>query len=117
SLDVRAGEVLGLAGLMGAGRSRLLRTIFGADVRDGGSVEVRADGGWREVRDVAGAIAAGVGLVPEDRRALGLVLTSTVADNIGLRTPPEARRWGFLSPRVLREVAESAITALRIKAR
>jgi len=116
SLELRAGEVLGLAGLMGSGRSRLLRTIFGADARDGGSVEVRAAEAWREVHDVADAIESGLGLVPEDRRALGLVLTATVGDNVGLRTPRNARRWGFLSGRVLRAVAEKAISALRIKA-
>ena len=117
TLDVRAGEVVGLAGLMGSGRSRALRTIFGADGRDAGTVEVRADEGWRGVHDVAGAIAAGLGLVPEDRRALGLVFTATVCDNIGLRTPPDARRRGFLRPGVLRAVAEAAVATLRIKTR
>jgi ABC-type sugar transport system ATPase subunit len=117
ALEVRPGEVVGLAGLMGSGRSRLLRTIFGADPRERGSVEVRTDGGWRDVPGVAGAIALGLGLVPEDRRALGLVLTASVAENIGLRTPPSARRWGFLLRRSLRAAAESAMEALRIKAR
>jgi ribose transport system ATP-binding protein len=117
SLDVRAGEVVGLAGLMGAGRSRTLRTIFGADRRDGGTVEVRADGRWQPVEDVAGAIALGVGLVPEDRRALGLVLTATVGDNVGLRTPRGARTWGFLRRRIVRAAAEAAIRVLRIKTR
>ena len=102
---------------MGAGRSRALRTIFGADGRDAGTVEVRTPDGWRGVDDVAGAIAAGVGLVPEDRRALGLVFTATVCDNIGLRTPPDGRRWGFLRPGVLRAVAETARATLRIKSR
>jgi len=85
SLEVRAGEVLGLAGLMGSGRSRLLRTIFGADARTAGTVEVRADDdGWREVHEVADAIAAGLGLVPEDRQHGGLWLEASVADNLAL---------------------------------
>ena len=117
TLDVREGEVVGLAGLMGSGRSRALRTIFGADRRHAGTVEVRTAEGWRGVHDVAGAIAAGVGLVPEDRRALGLVFTATVCDNIGLRTPPDGRGWGFLRRRVLRTIAEAALATLRIKAR
>jgi ABC-type sugar transport system ATPase subunit len=117
SLEVSAGEIVGLAGLMGSGRSRTLRTIFGADRRDAGTVEVVAADGWRGVDDVAGAIAAGVGLVPEDRRTLGLVFTATVCDNVGLRTPPDGRRWGFLRYRVLRAVAEAALATLRIKAR
>ena len=117
SLAVTAGEIVGLAGLMGSGRSRALRTIFGADRRDAGTVEVLTADGWRGVYDVAGAIAAGVGLVPEDRRALGLVFTATVCDNVGLRTPPDGRRWGLLRYRVLRAVAEAAVATLRIKAR
>ena len=117
TLEVREGEVVGLAGLMGSGRSRALRTIFGADARDAGTVEVRGPDGWRGVRDVAGAIAAGLGLVPEDRRGLGLVFTATVADNIGLRTPKGGSRWGLLRWRVLRAVAEGAVEALRIKTR
>jgi ABC-type sugar transport system ATPase subunit len=117
SLDLHAGEVVGLAGLMGSGRSRTLRTIFGADPRDRGVVEVRAEGSWRRVDDVPGAIALGLGLVPEDRRALGLVLTATVAENISLRTAPDARRFGFLRKGALRAVAEAAMAALRIKAR
>ena len=117
SLEVREGEVVGLAGLMGSGRSRTLRAIFGADRRDAGTVEVRTAGGWHPVRDVAGAIALGMGLVPEDRRALGLVLTASVLDNIGLRTPRGARRWGFLRARAIREVALAAMARLRIKAR
>jgi ABC-type sugar transport system ATPase subunit len=117
TLDVREGEVVGLAGLMGSGRSRALRTIFGADRRTAGTVDVRAADGWRGVHDVAGAIAAGMGLVPEDRRALGLVFTATVCDNIGLRTPPGGRRWGFLRQGVLRAVAEAAVATLRVKAR
>jgi ABC-type sugar transport system ATPase subunit len=117
TLDVREGEVVGLAGLMGSGRSRALRTIFGADRRTAGMVEVRTADGWRGVHDVASAIAAGLGLVPEDRRALGLVFTATVCDNVGLRTPPDGRRWGLLRYRVLRAVAEAALATLRIKAR
>jgi ABC-type sugar transport system ATPase subunit len=116
SLDVRAGEIVGLAGLVGAGRSRMLRTAFGADRADRGEVRVRsADGSWRRLGTVRSAIAAGVGLVPEDRRALGLVATASVADNIGLVTPPGTRRFGLLRRGLLREFARRAVEALRIK--
>ena len=118
SLDVRAGEIVGLAGLVGAGRSRALRTVFGADRADEGSVRVRtADRGWRSIGTLRDAIAAGVGLVPEDRRALGLVGTASVADNIGLVTPPGTRRFGLLRRGRLREFARRAVETLRIKTR
>ena len=118
SLAVRAGEIVGLAGLVGAGRSRLLRTVFGADRADEGEVRVRAaDGSWRRLGTLRDAIAAGVGLVPEDRRALGLVLVASVADNIGLVTPPGARRFGLLRRGLLRELARRAVETLRIKTR
>ena len=118
SLEVRAGEIVGLAGLVGAGRSRMLRTVFGADRPDRGEVRVRAaDGSWRRLGRLRDAIAAGVGLVPEDRRALGLVPTASVADNIGLVTPPGTRRFGILRRARLREFARRAVEALRIKTR
>jgi len=118
SLEVRAGEIVGLAGLVGAGRSRALRTVFGADRADRGEVRVLGAGGsGRRVGTLREAIAAGVGLVPEDRRALGLVMTASVAENIGLVTPPGTRRLGLLRRRALREVARRAVEALRIKTR
>jgi ABC-type sugar transport system ATPase subunit len=118
SLEVRAGEIVGLAGLVGAGRSRMLRTVFGADRADRGEVRVRAAGGsWQRVGTLRDAIAAGVGLVPEDRRALGLVPTASVADNIGLVTPPGTRRFGMLRRARLREFARRAVETLRIKTR
>jgi len=116
SLEVRAGEIVGLAGLVGAGRSRMLRTVFGADRADHGEVRVRAaDGSRRPVTTLRQAIAAGVGLVPEDRRALGLVPTASVGDNIGLVTPPGTCRFGMLRRGRLREFARRAVEALRIK--
>jgi ABC-type sugar transport system ATPase subunit len=120
SLHVRAGEVVGLAGLMGAGRSRLLRTIFGADPADTGEVWIASASarfGRDRVRSVRGAIAAGVAFVPEDRRGQGLVLTGSVLDNVGLRTPAGAARRGILRPSVLRAAAEAAVRALRIRTR
>ena len=116
-LVVRQGEVVGLAGLMGAGRSRTLRAIFGAAPRDGGEVRVTTGGAAHVVRTVADAMAAGMGFVPEDRRHQGLVLTSSVQENVGLVTPPGSLRRGLLVRRVLRAVAARAVKALRIKTR
>jgi ABC-type sugar transport system ATPase subunit len=116
-LVVRQGEVVGLAGLMGAGRSRTLRAIFGDAPRDGGTVQVSGAGGARAVRTIAEAMAAGVGFVPEDRRHQALVLTASVQENVGLVTPPGSLRRGLLVRRVLRAVAARAVEALRIKTR
>ncbi|GGL33510.1 sugar ABC transporter ATP-binding protein [Phycicoccus endophyticus] len=80
-LEVRAGEIVGLAGLVGAGRSRFLRTLAGARGRSQGGVDV---GGRRVRGSLTGAIAAGVALVPEERKRDGLVLDLTAAQNITL---------------------------------
>ena len=84
SLQVRRGEVVGLAGLVGAGRTELLRAISGADSYDAGSVKV---GGTPLPRhDVAAGVALGLGHVPEDRKTQGLVLGASVEDNVGYAT-------------------------------
>ncbi|WP_017615081.1 sugar ABC transporter ATP-binding protein [Nocardiopsis salina] len=93
-LDVRAGEVVGLAGLVGAGRTEVARAVFGADPYDSGSVEVlgnRLPGG-----DVGAALGAGLGLVPEDRKGQGLVLDASVEENLGLVTLGPSSRGGFV---------------------
>jgi len=82
SFGVRAGEIVGLAGLIGAGRTEILRTIAGADVPDRG--EVRIDERRLRPGDIAGAIAAGVAFITEDRKAQGLVLGMSVRENVSL---------------------------------
>ncbi|MFC4051913.1 sugar ABC transporter ATP-binding protein [Actinomadura syzygii] len=103
-LDVRAGEIVGLAGLVGSGRTETLRLIFGADRRDAGEVTIAG-------RRVAGrspsrAMALGAGLVPESRAEQGLVLVRSAAENLALASLPERRRFGF----VRRRAERSAIT-------
>ncbi len=82
SFDLRRGEVLGLGGLVGAGRSELARLIFGADRADSGAMTL--GGAAFRPRNCGDAVRAGIGFVPEERRADGLVLTKSVAFNIGL---------------------------------
>ena len=82
SFDLRRGEVLGLGGLVGAGRSELARLVFGADRPESGTMTL--EGATFEPRDCSDAVKAGIGFVPEERRADGLVLTKSVAFNIGL---------------------------------
>lgn len=93
SFEVHAGEVVGLAGLVGAGRTEVIRAIFGADAYDSGSVAV--DGQALPKADIARTIAAGVGLVPEDRRTQGLILEASVAENLGLATMVPTSKFGF----------------------
>ncbi|MBM1218619.1 sugar ABC transporter ATP-binding protein [Ponticoccus sp. SC2-23] len=81
-LVLHAGEVLGLAGLMGAGRSRIARTLFG--LQPGAVGEIRINGSQVDIRSPSDAMALGIALVPEDRRRQGLVLEHSVEDNIAL---------------------------------
>ena len=82
NLVVRAGEIFGLAGLVGSGRTELVRCIFGADRRDGGRILV--EGAPVEISDPRDAMAAGIALIPEDRRGQSLVPMMTVEQNFGL---------------------------------
>ena len=107
--DVRAGEVVGLAGLVGSGRSEILEAVYGARRATAGSVSV--DG--RQVRkgSVPAAVAAGVGLAPEERKSQGLLLDESVYRNITVSTLDRFARGGFLrngeERRVARELTES----------
>jgi ribose transport system ATP-binding protein len=114
SLSLHAGEVVGIAGLLGAGRTELARVIAGADRCDEGRVFVA--GAAVRLRGPGDAIARGIGLLPEDRKAEGLVAGLTVARNIAL---PHGRRlstWGFLRPRSESALARPIGDELRIKA-
>lgn len=93
SFELHAGEVVGLAGLVGAGRTEVIRAIFGADTYDSGSVLVR--GKKLPKADISASIRSGLGLVPEDRRTQGLLLEASVADNLGLATLLPTSHWGF----------------------
>jgi ABC-type sugar transport system ATPase subunit len=82
SLEVRAGEILALTGLVGAGRTETVRLLFGADIRDGGIVEL--DGKELDIQNPRDAINAGICLLTEDRKEQGLVLGLSVKENFGL---------------------------------
>lgn len=84
TFSVHAGEVVGLAGLVGAGRTEVIRAIAGADPYDSGSIRV----GGTQLRsgDIRAAICAGVGHIPEDRKSQALVLDASVGDNLGFAT-------------------------------
>ncbi len=115
SFTVRRGEILGLAGLLGAGRSRTLHAIFGSEKRSGGNVRLDSGQGPTNVRSVLDALSRGMGLVPEDRRAQGLVLGQSVETNLTLVLPRGGKRLGFLSRPVILKTALEAIRDLAIK--
>jgi L-arabinose transport system ATP-binding protein len=93
SLTVRAGEIVGLGGLVGAGRTELARAAFGMDRLRGG--EIRVFGRRLTLRAPADAILAGIGLVPEDRKQEALLLLRSVRDNVSLCVPERVSRLGF----------------------
>jgi len=122
SFKVHRGEVVGLAGLVGAGRTELLRAVFGADPRDGG--EVLVEGRKTQVASPADAIAAGISLMTEDRHATGIIPLANVAANICIAALNAARgsdrvprRFGVYSPHALLRLAGKSIADFGIRAR
>jgi ribose transport system ATP-binding protein len=114
NLSLRAGEVVGIAGLLGAGRTELARVLAGADRADTGRI-VR-DGVAVSFRTPAHAIARGIGLLPEDRKADGLVASLTVARNMALPHGRKLAPAGFLPRRCEERLAEPIVADLRVKA-
>ena len=114
SLSVGAGEILGVAGLMGSGRTELARAIFGADPIDAGTVKV--GGAALPGNDPATSIAAGLGFLTEDRKQQGLVLQLSVGENITLTSLDELSRHGFIDIAAERERAGELVEKLDIRA-
>jgi ribose transport system ATP-binding protein len=110
---VHQGEVVGLAGLLGSGRTETVSAIFGLQPLDDGEVEV--DGARLKRGSPRAAIAAGLGLLPEDRKAEGIVPTMSVRDNVVLAALPKVSRFGFVVPRRVERLVERLATALDIK--
>lgn len=113
SLTLQRGEILGIAGLIGAGRTELVETIFGVYPADAGRI-------WIEDEEVnitspAEAIAEGIGFVPEDRKAQGLFLRQAVLDNIVILILKSLSRLGLLQMDKAREVANSQVERLDIR--
>jgi ribose transport system ATP-binding protein len=114
SLDVHPGEIVGLAGLMGSGRTELAQCLFGVIRPQAGQILVR--GRPVEVQHPRRAIEAGLALVPEDRRAQGLVLEHSVRDNLLLPLLPQLRRGVFVEDGKGRGIARQLIERFNIKA-
>jgi ABC-type sugar transport system ATPase subunit len=113
SIELRAGEIVGLAGLIGSGRSELAQAIFGIAPQDSGTIEV--DGKSVKIQHPRNAIALGIAYVPEDRQRQGLVAAMTVSQNIGLPRIWKLVRGPFLDFQAEERLAVHYIDSLRIK--
>jgi rhamnose transport system ATP-binding protein len=113
SFDVRGGEIVALAGLVGAGRTEVARAIFGIDRADAGSVEMEG----RRLRSGSptAAMDAGIGLVPEDRRQQGLVMDFSIERNIALASLDDIRRGGLIPRGAERRFARDWAMKLQLK--
>ncbi|EGO3969812.1 sugar ABC transporter ATP-binding protein [Escherichia coli] len=108
------GEILGFAGLMGAGRTELARAIFGADSIDSGTLKL--NGKETVIKDISDAIQQGISYLTEDRKKEGLALNLSVERNIMLGNYPEySDRFGYIDSRRCQQTSEEQVKALRIK--
>ncbi len=113
SLNVRAGEIVGLAGLVGAGRTELARVLFGLTPADSG--EIRLRGQTISVRSPANAVQRGIAYVPEDRRRHGVILDMAVAQNTTLASLNRVASYGWIHGSKERAIARSFVQRLGIK--
>ncbi len=114
NLSVRAGEIVGIAGIVGAGRSEVVEAIFGLDPAATGSLAVK--GKSLPLGSLATALAAGVGLVPEDRKRQGLVLGLNCRENTCLAALPALTTFGWVRRAAEQTLAERYTKRLRVKA-
>jgi ribose transport system ATP-binding protein len=114
SFAIRAGEVVGIAGLLGSGRSAIARLLFGIDARKSGEILIR--GKPVDIKSPLNAIAHGIALIPEDRLRQGVVLEHSVADNMSLSIFDRISTWGWISKRKWADLATEKVSSLKIKA-
>jgi ribose transport system ATP-binding protein len=116
SFEVRCGEILGLAGLIGSGRTETLRAIFGADPKEAGEIRLGPSSEPVTIREPADAVQAGIGMVPEDRKLDGLLLAQSVRVNMTLATlGRHSRRGGWLDARAEAETSEQLRQKLDVR--
>jgi ribose transport system ATP-binding protein len=113
SFDLHRGEIVGVAGLLGSGRSELMRAVFGIDGLDAGTIEI---GGHKvDIRSSGDALDAGIALVPEDRGRAGLVREHSVGHNIMMAAWRRFARAGFINDSAARRMAEGFVEQLNIR--
>jgi ABC-type sugar transport system ATPase subunit len=113
SFEVRRGEIVGLAGLVGAGRSELAQVLFGIYPAESGTVEI--DGKLAVIHNPQEAMALGLAYVPEDRQRQGLILPMKVRDNITLAILETLTRFGFVNNHSEDQIAQSYVERLQIR--
>lgn len=113
SFTVHRGEVLGVFGLLGSGRTELARALFGADPLDSGGLIWKGD--KLRLSDPTSAVESGIGMVPEDRARQGAFLKLSIMDNVTAASGDMVSRFGFLRPRRARDLAEGAVRDLSIR--
>ncbi|PKM51661.1 MAG: D-xylose ABC transporter ATP-binding protein [Firmicutes bacterium HGW-Firmicutes-7] len=113
SFELKKGEILGLVGLVGAGRTEIVRAIFGADKVKGQQLFI--DGKLVKINKPIDAKNAGMALVPEDRKLQGLVLPFSVEANISMASFEKMTKFGFLKRSTEKEIAERQVKALGVK--
>ncbi|BER92327.1 MAG: ribose transport system ATP-binding protein [Candidatus Atribacteria bacterium] len=113
SFSLRRGEILGIAGMVGSGRTELLRAIYGVDPIDKGEIYIRGE--RVQISSPVEAINLGIALLPEERKTQGLVLLLSVLDNIGLPVLPQVSKRGFVDDQRLLEIGEEMVKQMNIK--
>ncbi|MCI7061738.1 MAG: sugar ABC transporter ATP-binding protein [Lachnospiraceae bacterium] len=113
SFDVRAGEVLGVAGLMGAGRTEIMRAIFGCIPKDQGNIYI--EGQKVRIKNPEQAIKAGIGFITEDRKTEGLLLEKSISDNIEIVNLKTVSQKGVLSRKKEKDLVKKEIEEFHIK--
>ncbi|HET9480085.1 MAG TPA: sugar ABC transporter ATP-binding protein [Pyrinomonadaceae bacterium] len=115
SFDLRRGEILGIAGLMGSGRTPLLRAIFGLEPPESGSIAVNKKSLPSGRSTPAMRLIEGLGYLSEDRKGDGLTLNQSIADNVTVTKFDSCSRWGWLDLSAQRKQAERLVNALKIR--
>jgi ribose transport system ATP-binding protein len=113
SFELHKGEVLGFAGLVGAGRTELARSIFGADPLDGG--EIFIEGNRAQIRSTSSAIRQGIGLIPEDRKQHGILAEMSVKENISYSALRTLNSGGIIKSKAEEAIANDFVQKLNIK--
>ncbi len=113
SFEVRSGEIVVLAGLVGAGRSEVARAIYGGERIDSGTVEI--DGRALHARNPAAAVRAGIAMIPESRKEQGLQLSRSVRENVSLPYLRELSTWGVVRTRSERAMVGASIASVGVR--